>query len=1093
MIIVDFNIPKGERELVYCKAIRKVTGFRYLEVKVESSIQDFLELSGSLYGFKTKNTNKCEPVIDLNTFSETENIELWFDPNSISYSKDKSVDDKELCVVLFLHNSNYMDSNSQPKELEDHSRIKLIYSDAIFKSFEIDQDITEIAHSLERKKIATTKFIFCKPITAKEPQFTIGFSENQNGLFLLSENPSLSIHGDQYVYSYNVYADMRKIENPQFNSATYNSLLELRINDKTIHEKINFEVMRYLPVWSGYNFIANDIYESGITFRNNKKILIGELAFSFTTNPNSTPAQFTWSFAEDSPFSSDDNSLTIDHNHNSHTVNVYADTSKIANPIEQIKNYSLVLSGSIGENSSGAIPIHNTDFQVFRNNSKTEFDIKMYNLYTKSEIRSDSSKIEFGDIECRQQRFLTAIGLIRIEIKNSCDLQSSGHLVFTKPFITGNHKGVIVVEPVEQQSEFESIPNGDNRVKRYDVLLDLQAAQAFLSNKIEFGISIHYFEDDNNNFDPTHPAAHLIEYPAPKMSLTLAAPRCRSWVCVDNGTSAVVAMKREGGEDEVINLNRIQKNLLISESKGDYRQYEENSRFITSMLMFKPGGKLNSNTIMDSFYRFSPTEDEAIGNTQFISPPMKSIIGHNEIYNKWLNINDRNQIIQYTNEDGEQITADDIVLSPSKAIEKSYDQLLNYYMPEGEYNVVFTYPNKLSRFHVNQLRKNYRTRFPNTELLDISESDAALLSYITSGHFEIRPNSETYILIYDMGAGTLDISYAKVTINKDLSRTVDVLGKTGSNTGGNYLDYIIAKILCLGNKTREDLYLRKSGVESFALKNKIADIIKPALSNFPENVDNIDVKGVQIEYDCSSILNSDLVREYILECTEGIITDFKSYLPNKLDRVDKVVFTGRASQFKPIINKLKIILNVNDTQIVQFDDPQQAKEIVANGAIKYAALFARGNAIKFHNRNLYSSFGIIYQDEFEKEKYLPLLHPIQNKHKDSVHDNNLTIFQYEEKFENINFSHSSKITLVQSFSAKPLEDYQKGRENVMILNEIDNTGPIYTIVDLTIELDAKNSLVLYIGSDRSKISEEYTAISNNGEIFKGMMWPYWTN
>lgn len=1081
---IDYNLEQGEREIQRISLARqypvpKQQIYRTLHCSYRKPDEDDevgmqLERGDNdfLIGFKDKFGNVVGDILLADYIGE--NIELWFNPNIVITSPTNRTIN---CIPLLLDLLVIDDNDDEFTLFEDQRvNIDIKIPRAIIKSINIRYENDKPFYHLnnQRTKVGTIEVSYQR-FSVDILLDTIWSIEKCACLFEITESQSINkdARQDRFLYDLFLLNQVLEQRDPNlFNQNKVSQIIDRIVLNNTEGDTyvlgVQFEFTKFIPELEGnYNAIVTEFkYQYGET-------LIGKLKVWTESQENFFP--YTLKIPEfQFPIIVKQDFLKFDPCQKEHIVDIYFDG--INNPINEYVDYSIILNNSL---------------RVFRNDDKTKFACAI--------LKNDGTIIDnaydFGRIECLQDTpFQTSIGLCRIEIFNDCDFNSKSNLIFKKPEVASVYQDVFDIESTHEDT-FYKIDNGNAQKINFDINIDLQKAQNHINKFIEFDIKIEYFENERGELvDVGKFCKYSRLFQVTKFALTLVSPHRRSWICIDKGTSAIVVAQRKDGENSIVNLNSLQIERLELVDKPENEIYEYGTNLITSMFKFKPGGKLHSNKLTDHFYRFSPTISEALETPQYISPPIKSLIGHNKIYDRLLNY-EADQIIEYYD------TADDTfqkatkeILSPNKVIEESYKQLLTNYIPKGEYNYIFTYPNNFSRYHINKIREYYKTYFPESEILDISESDAALLSFINSPNFEISPESETYILIYDMGAGTLDITYAKVVLNKNYHRKVEVLGRTGCNLGGNYLDFLIAQILCKNNAKilEESVFLRKSGTESFELKKLITEKIKPDLAT-NSNIDTeITVCNTEISYNSSKILSDDSITTYVNDCTEKIIKDFKSFLPTGiLDRIDVLVLTGRATQFSPIINKLQDTLR-RGVKVVR-DSGDSLKEIVAKGALQYATLFARNSAVSFINKNLYCSYGIIYINERNEEVYFELLHPISSRSTNITFEGRVAIYQYESEKTTCNFEFSSTIKIIQSYSADTLNDYRSGKENVQVLCSIDNEGAVHKNVDIRILINAKNEMVLWIGSSKSIITEQHTAISNNGQIFQGMMWPYWTN
>ncbi|ETR72720.1 MAG: hypothetical protein OMM_07363 [Candidatus Magnetoglobus multicellularis str. Araruama] len=96
-------------------------------------------------------------------------------------------------------------------------------------------------------------------------------------------------------------------------------------------------------------------------------------------------------------------------------------------------------------------------------------------------------------------------------------------------------------------------------------------------------------------------------------------------------------------------------------------------------------------------------------------------------------------------------------------------------------------------------------------------------------------DNKEYLLVYDIGAGTLDITYLCISKDNDRKTTISFLGRIGNHVAGNYLDYAIAKAIF--DKHEKSFGFKRTGqapIEDIEpqrqLKNIIINHIKPILS-----------------------------------------------------------------------------------------------------------------------------------------------------------------------------------------------------------------------------------------------------------------------
>lgn len=154
--------------------------------------------------------------------------------------------------------------------------------------------------------------------------------------------------------------------------------------------------------------------------------------------------------------------------------------------------------------------------------------------------------------------------------------------------------------------------------------------------------------------------------------------------------------------------------------------------------------------------------------------------------------------------------------------------------------VVLSYPNTFSPLHIKYIREDIIlsqfTEFDNDHIKFISESDAIAVYYAGKIYKKQQKREQEYVLVYDMGAGTLDITYFVID-SKSNKIQIDIIGKSGKTTAGNYLDRILAEHIYNENKDKfqnRELFSKEKNSptkkeHSIILKNYIRNIVKPNL------------------------------------------------------------------------------------------------------------------------------------------------------------------------------------------------------------------------------------------------------------------------
>ena len=386
------------------------------------------------------------------------------------------------------------------------------------------------------------------------------------------------------------------------------------------------------------------------------------------------------------------------------------------------------------------------------------------------------------------------------------------------------------------------------------------------------------------------------------------------------------------------------------------------------------------------------------------------------------------------------------LLSINSIFKESYHVLFKYFVAgtignvENINKLALTYPNSYTPYHRSILKNIVYNVFPHLRKLTfVSESDSVAAYYMNHWkeyHSDIKklkdPEGER-VLVYDMGAGTLDITYFKQKWNSTRCyHKLEIQGKLGTGKAGNYIDFVIATVVCrlagidpiiarYDVKGDGDVYSQR-----VILKQVIKNQIKPKLSN-PGNQEIRftlqNVGGTVYTVNTKDIVEDQAFNECLDECTYGVIDKFKKYLGKKRPAIDTVIMSGRSCKLVPLQQRLKNAISQNSrTENIEFitlDSPintkvdsreDRQKTVVVEGAEIIAEEFdSEQSRVKLVSKRIYASYGLSFINKEGDIDYIELLN-----HQDT--DTNClpgTVFKTEPK--EILVSRNCEVQLVQSY------------------------------------------------------------------------------
>lgn len=602
-----------------------------------------------------------------------------------------------------------------------------------------------------------------------------------------------------------------------------------------------------------------------------------------------------------------------------------------------------------------------------------------------------------------------------------------------------------------------------------------------------------------------------------KFKLKLCKECSPTIYCVDFGTSAITAgsFSFNNRIDHYNSINLLEKKVqFISCINPKCNEFDtEPSPFINSRIYFnetyfdnnneKPrydyfSGSDELKVIAEEYKKypvyFSPRPNQL--NPDHELPNLKTMIGHKNIpiaigENTWTYKDKTGNTQNVFNEDG---TTNCPLFNTTELFKISYRQLFTHFInpPQNEgYNgqinkLVVTVPNTYTPKNIQDVKNIIRETIPTVypeHLCFISESDAVACYYIDKKL--LNDGEKETVLIYDMGAGTLDLTLLERN-RQEGRENVNIIKKIGINIAGNYLDYTIlliladllrekkgeaseildANVLLNLNQTKEKPYNYAQAKTRDGLKNLIKELktrlndctaaneesqtqkespVDNVLQTHPNNDTNEESQTQKEDQYIKTVrdavknikLNEILEHQFFKDkFLEYVTTDvFKNFLgDSKTFNIDVVVFSGRSTSLNAIRNAVqeKIKDYCNNPEQINYASIADKKIILVKdvnnintGADILKNIVAKGACIYmkyyFNNSN--------FKSRANYTSFGIITHGRNNKKKyfsiiNKCADYNEQGIVQGETTINIRNEGVAAIELVQSYSEETEKDYQ---------------------------------------------------------------------
>lgn len=623
-------------------------------------------------------------------------------------------------------------------------------------------------------------------------------------------------------------------------------------------------------------------------------------------------------------------------------------------------------------------------------------------------------------------------------------------------------------------------------------------------------------------------------------------PGC-DWLCVDYGTSASVATFGDGSYKNTQILNLDERLLELLQNLAPRMQsprFEEGTPFLSSNVIFRDLGILNAQHYDKRLLWLSPSEPQFQSNGMML-PYMKALVGYRHLPN----VSSYSNLRYKVNQEDKEACMTNAELPIEQIFEATYVSLFqDFILPsikklnKKANKLVLTVPNTYTPRHMDYIRRIVVDTLPEIRpeyIWFVSESDAIACYYINKWHQlnnerleeekDQLKNKSEHILAFDMGAGTLDITYFSIEPDEDECKKLEIKAKIGLNKAGNYLDYIFAQVLVDTHPDFPQSILTPNDVTLQMLASKLKHFIKSELkvSLFSKNelifkewngqqLNNMTFNDMSI--DLNKIRKHRLVKEFINEVTHNLLDNFFEIngCEEGATPIDTVVLAGRSVQF----GEGELSIEENVMRAVQRWNGGASsyklklqgdtlKTIVSEGALYFATIYSdAASIVRIRNRNLYASYGVVYTKPDGKTAYCELLNPTTKPTKvPNLNDNTTNgvyIYQYDTDRYNAHDRKEIKLDLrggpvayfVQSYSNDTARDWDAGcRDLITEMFPFNTRQTVASALELKsvpvrIVVNADGEMLFYAGMIHDEATAPLRIDVTDSKSFNESMWPY---
>lgn len=833
------------------------------------------------------------------------------------------------------------------------------------------------------------------------------------------------------------------------------------------------------------------------------------------------------------------------------SIPVYLDLDRLINPEDEYRDekFVLVVKNILNDVTEDPIDCH---VRIHRDFTRTRLFVTCNKLNIDNNSRNSYGHFNWIHHQTgKKERFGGVMRIVNINIGNEATnkglSEDSAVIVKNIKLYPLYHEQEILsnAEFLDEESiedEIYVLKNGVNSHISYSCRLLHKNITDILNNlsKIVFNIEFDYIEDEKGNYGVedmvwSHFKAESI--------VELEKDPGSEWLCVDYGTSATVAVFGDGTDNnfQLLELNNRNKEIIEERESERFRtpRFESGEYFLSSNIMLQSNiPSIDADSYEKSLVYLSPSEPR-FHATGFRLPYMKALVGYKNLPN-----GDNYSQFKYKihESDKKAVSFEEVPLEVEKIFKSTYRSLFQDYItkciPKGkEVNkIVLTVPNTYTPHHIEYLRKIVKAEIPSLRedyVWFVSESDSIAYYYLKNwGQFN-KDRSESYdskiehVLVYDMGAGTLDLTYLSIEHSDSGDKKVSMLSKLGLNKAGNYLDYVLAEVLvdiypekfpkAFLSHSDDDTMQNLLGKLKFFIKNELKpNLFKMDSITFSawngQTIMGQDFENEEI--DLTLVRSNKIITDFIDECTDKLFERFAKIgglIPDE-SPIDTLIMTGRSIQFGNIKNRLKHKIDTwnDDMHCVSLEiNGDKLKTVVSQGALYYAALYGkRTSSVVLNNKNIYAKYGVLYEDRKNRWTYQPLIDSETKSTRRSVtktgQQNGMQIYTYDtDRFSAdettndicLDMRNTVEAYLVQCYSPDPAKDFEdEERRNdyisIMAAFNPESVCQDKRNVHVRLVIDENNEMTFTAGDMEFEASAPIKIDVETNNTFKHSMWPY---